>query len=67
VSGNNTIVTVAATVIIPTIPNHLRMENGLTMPLCAASEEGLREIGARWTEKLIERAREQRQAETEAT
>lgn len=62
--GERTIVT-RADVIVPRPPNFLRMALSMgetnTLPLSALSDESLREIGAAWTEALIERAAEQRQ------
>lgn len=54
------ILRVTADVECPRVPNFLRMTDGQTLPLAAVDEDGLREIGAAWTEALIERAREQR-------
>lgn len=43
----------------PTVPNFLKLEDGQTVPLCAVTDDGLREVGAAWTQALLARAREQ--------
>jgi hypothetical protein len=50
-------VTVKAQVILPCPPDCLRMTDGQLLPIEAVEEDGLREIGAAWTEALIEHAR----------
>lgn len=52
-------ITVTAQVEIPRVPNFLRMTDGKSLPVYAASEKSLREIGALWTEALVQRAKEQ--------
>lgn len=51
---------VTAEVEVPKVPNFLRMSDGQTLPVSAAREDSLRELGRLWTEALIERAKEQR-------
>ena len=51
---------VTADVECPRVPNFLRMTDGQTLPVSAVDEDGLRRIGEAWTERLIERAAEQR-------
>lgn len=46
----------------PMVPNFLRLSDGQSVPLCAVTEDGLREIGKAWTEELIRRAQEQAEA-----
>lgn len=42
----------------PSVPNFLRTAEGDdAIPVSIVSEEDLREIGAAWTEKLVERGR----------
>lgn len=55
-----TIVTVKATVKIPTVPNFLISDGDMKFPLSAFTDEGLREIAAEWTKNLIENANRQR-------
>lgn len=43
----------------PRVPNFLRMSDGQTVPLCAVTDEGLRQLGAEFTEERLARAREQ--------
>jgi len=47
---------VTAAVLIPKVPNHLRLENGASLPVEAIDEAGLRAIGKAWTAALIEHA-----------
>lgn len=47
---------------VPIVPNFLRMEDGDSVPLCAVTDEALRELAAAWTEALIARAHEQHRA-----
>ncbi len=53
-----TIVT-KADIEVPRPPNFFIMSVGV-LPVSAVSDDDLREIGAAWTEALIERAAEQR-------
>jgi hypothetical protein len=55
---------VQAQIEIPRVPNFLKMQGGQTIPVSAITEEGLREIGQRWTEALIARANEQSKDDT---
>ncbi len=48
----------------PLVPNFLRLSDGQSVPLCAVTEDGLREIAAAWTEELLKKAK--KQAETRA-
>lgn len=43
----------------PIVPNFLRLSDGQSVPLCAVTEDGLREIAKSWTEELLEKARKQ--------
>jgi hypothetical protein len=52
-------INVHAQIEIPRVPNFLKMEGGKTIPISAITEEGFREIGKKWTEELIARAKEQ--------
>lgn len=48
---------------IPMVPNFLRaVGRDITLPVGDMTDEGLRKLGERWTENLIERAREQRKS-----
>lgn len=49
---------VTAQVRIPQVPNFLIMEDGHSLPLYAVSEKALRDIGALWIEKLVERQKQ---------
>lgn len=53
-------ITVSARVEIPRVPNFLLLTDGQKLPVSALDDEGLRAIGAAWTEDLIARAAEQR-------
>lgn len=48
---------------IPTVPNFLKTSSGV-VPLYAITEEALRQLGAAWTEMLVERARHLKMAST---
>ena len=50
---------VKMTVEVPQVPNFLRTSDGQTIPLCAVSDVGLRELAREWTENLIARSLEQ--------
>jgi hypothetical protein len=47
---------VTITVTIPPVPDMLAIGNGQSIPLNAVTDEGLRQIGAEWTEALIAKA-----------
>lgn len=51
-------ITVKATVSVPTTPNFLKMGERW-LPLCAISEESLRELGQAWVEALVEKQKKQ--------
>lgn len=56
-----------STIKIPAVPSFLNMENNEGyLPVCAVSESQLRELGNKWTEQLIRRAREQAKNSTVA-
>jgi hypothetical protein len=50
---------VKMSVAVPKVPNYIFTTEG-RVPLSALTDEGLRELGAVWTEQLIQRANEQR-------
>lgn len=54
---------IVAEVEIPKVPNFLRMTDGQILPVSAATEESLQELGKLWTEALIARAKEQKEDE----
>lgn len=41
---------------VPGVPNYLKLSDDQVVPLYAVTDDGLREIGKQWTEKLIERS-----------
>lgn len=41
---------------VPQVPNYLKLSDEQMVPLYAITDDGLREIGKQWTEKLIARA-----------
>lgn len=48
---------------LPTVPNCIRIQDGDgTLPLQELSDETLRQLGRRWTEELIGKARARRSA-----
>jgi hypothetical protein len=47
---------------VPAVPKFLVTENG-QVPIHAVTEEALRELGAAWTEMLLMKARQGREAE----
>jgi hypothetical protein len=53
---------VKMSVVVPRVPNFLFTSDG-KVPLSALTEDGLRELGAAWTEALVARADEQRSAQ----
>jgi uncharacterized Zn-finger protein len=46
---------------LPTLPNFLRMTDGQRLPVQAVGESGLRELGAAWTDALVEHAEKRRE------
>lgn len=50
---------VKADVCIPRVPNFFILTDGSKVPISAISDQGLREVGAAWTEDLVARAKEQ--------
>jgi hypothetical protein len=44
---------------VPKVPNFLRVSDGQSVPVCAVSDDGLREMAKQWTKDLLERASEQ--------
>lgn len=50
---------VKADVRIPQVPNFLILSDDSKVPVSAITEQGLREIGAQWTDDLVARAKEQ--------
>jgi len=55
-----TILTVKATVRVPTVPNFLLSDGDMKFPLSAFDDNALRQVAAEWTKNLLERAAEQR-------
>lgn len=53
-------ISVTISIELPQVPNYLRTGDGKPVPLSAATEEALRELGESWTEALVMRARQQR-------
>jgi hypothetical protein len=52
------------TLVLPTLPNFIRTEAGELVDISSLTEEQLREIGSKWTEALVRKARERRCAKT---
>jgi hypothetical protein len=52
-------INVKLTVDVPTVPNYLRTSDGQSVPLCAITDDGLREIAEQWTRDLLARSKEQ--------
>jgi hypothetical protein len=52
------------TLVLPTLPNFIRTESDESLDIASLTEEQLREIGAKWTEALVRKARELRCAKT---
>ena len=52
------IVSVSATVAVPTVPNFVRLNDGQTLSIADVTDDGLRALAAEWTENLIARAAE---------
>lgn len=61
------IIEVRAEINIPRVPNFLITTAGMSMPLSAFTEDGLRQVAAEWTQNLLERAAEQRMQDKEDT
>ncbi len=55
-----TILRVQMVVQVPRTPNFLLLDDGQSVPLYAASDDALAEIGKQWTEALIKKAQRQR-------
>lgn len=55
-------VIVKAEIEIPNRPNFLRMSSGQTISIADIKDEGLKEIGERWTEELLNRAAQIRES-----
>lgn len=53
---------VKAEVELPMLPNFLRMTDGQSLPIEAVTDDTLRELGAAWTESLVEHAQRRRVA-----
>lgn len=53
-------ITVKAVVLIPHTPNFLFQPDGGKLPIEAVADEGLREIGRKYTDDLIEQAQKKR-------
>ena len=51
---------VKAEIEIPYVPNVFRMSDGQSIPVQAVTEDALREIGAAWTEALVQHAAKRR-------
>lgn len=56
-----TILNVKAEIEIPRVPNFIRRTDGVMMAVGDFTDDGLREMAVRWTENLLERAKEQRE------
>jgi len=41
------------------VPNYLQTSDGQSVPLCAVTDDGLREIAEQWTRDLLARSKEQ--------
>jgi hypothetical protein len=52
-------INVKLTVDVPMVPNYLRTSDGQSVPLCAVTDDGLREIAKQWTRDLLDRSKEQ--------
>ena len=52
-------INVKLTVDVPTVPNYLRTSDGQSVPLCAISDDGLREIAEQWKLDLLAHSKEQ--------
>lgn len=61
-SGGKRQITVKAIIALPTMPNFFRIDGGGTIDVADVSDDGLREIGAVWTEALVEHANDRRAA-----
>ena len=51
---------VKAEIKIPSMPNFFIMSDGQSIPVQAVTEDALREIGAAWTEALVQHAAKRR-------
>ena len=52
-------INVKLTIDVPKVPNFLRTSDGQSVPLCAITDDGLREIAEQWTCDLLARSKEQ--------
>lgn len=50
---------------VPQVPNFIKLANGSSLAVQHFTDDGLREIGRLWTERLIERAAQQRSFPTD--
>jgi hypothetical protein len=50
---------VKLTIDVPKVPNFLRTSDGQSVPLCAVTDDGLREIAEQWTRDLLARSHQQ--------
>lgn len=48
------------TLLLPTLPNFLRTEDGYVVPIESLTEDQLREIGQQWTDALMGKARDRK-------
>ena len=48
------------TLLLPTLPNFLRTPDGQAMDVGDMPEDQIREVGAKWTDALVRKARERR-------
>ena len=53
-------VRISADILIPTVPNFFRMQDGQSLPVEAVSDHDLKAIGLLWTTNLIEHAKTRR-------
>ena len=54
-------VRISADILIPTVPDFFRMQDGQSLPVEAVSDHDLKDIGLLWTTNLIEHAKTRRQ------
>ena len=56
--------TVKWSVLLPAPPNFLRSTGGQPVDIAHVTDEGLRKLGAEWTEQLVSHAQSRRKAES---
>ena len=55
---NNVTVKTERTLLLPTLPNFIRDERDVAIPVEDLTQDQLREIGQKWTEALMRKARD---------